>query len=162
MSRIERRLSELGLVLPLPLQVPAGLRMPFEWVRVRGHRAYVSGHVPVHPDGRLAGPLGRVGAEVSPEQACQSARLVALAHLGSLQRALGDLDRITAWLRVFAMVNAAPGFNETPRATNGYSDLILEVFGEEVGRHARSSIGMVLPLNAPVNCDAEVEIDGEG
>ena len=159
MARIESRITELGLVLPQPLQVPAGLKMPFQWVRVRGNRAYVSGHVPVQPDGRLAGPLGRVGAEVTPEQAYASARLVALAHLASLQRALGDLDRITAWLRVFAMVNTAPGFNETPRATNGYSDLILEVFGPEVGAHARSSIGMMIPLDAPVNCEAEVELD---
>jgi hypothetical protein len=83
---------------------------------------------------------------------------VALAHLGSLKRALGDLDRISAWLRVFAMVNVAPGFYETPRVTNGYSDLILELFGPEVGAHARSSIGMVIPLNAPVNCEAQVEI----
>jgi hypothetical protein len=58
------------------------------------------------------------------------------------------------------MVNAAPGFNETPRVTNGYSDLILALYGPEVGMHARSSIGMQLPLNAPVNCEAEVEIDG--
>ena len=85
---------------------------------------------------------------------------VALAHLASLKRALGDLDRVTAWLRVFAMVNAASGFNQTPLVTNGYSDLILEVYGPEVGMHARSSIGMMLPLNAPVNCEAEVEIDG--
>lgn len=162
MAKIERRIAELRLQLPEPLQAPAGLRLPFEWVRVRGHRAYVSGHVPVHPDGRLAGPLGRVGAEVTPDQAYQSARLVALAHVGSLKRALGDLDRITAWLRVFAMVNAAPGFNEMPRATNGYSDVILEIFGPEVGSHARSSIGMQLPLNAPVNCEAEVEVDGPG
>ena len=75
---------------------------------------------------------------------------------------LGDLDRITAWLRVFAMVNVAPGFSETALATNGYSDLILEVFGPEVGAQARSSIGMVIPLNAPVNCEAELEIDGDG
>ena len=81
---------------------------------------------------------------------------MALAHLGSLKRALGDLDRVTAWLCVFAMVNAAPGFNETPCVTNGYSDLILELYGPEAGLHARSSIGMMLPLNAPVNCEAEV------
>ena len=115
----------------------------------------MSGHVPVHPDGRLAEPLGRVGADVTPEQAYVCARLVALAHLGSL-------DRITAWLRVFAMVNVAPGFRETPRATNGYLDLILEVFSPEVVAHARSSIGMHIPLNAPVNCEAELEIDGDG
>jgi hypothetical protein len=142
MSRIEARIAAMGLVLPQPLQAPAGLSFPFEWVRVRGRRAFVSGHIPLQADGRIAAPLGRVGAEVSPEQ----------GH--------GDLDRITAWLRVFAMVNVAPGFYETPRVTNGYSDLILELFGPEVGAHARSSIGMVIPLNAPVNCEAEVEIDG--
>lgn len=158
--RIEARLQELGLVLPEPLYPPPGVQFPFAWVRQRGNRAYISGHVPQNPDGSQAGPLGRVGEDVSPEQGYQAARLVALAHLGSLKRALGDLDRITAWLRVFAMVNAAPGFHETPRVTNGYSDLILEVYGPEVGMHARSSIGMQLPLNAPVNCEAEVEIDG--
>lgn len=158
MAKIEARIAAMGLVLPPPLQAPPGVRLPFEWVRVRSRRAFVSGHVAVDADGRVAQPLGKVGAEVTPEQGYASARLVALAHLASLRRALGDLDRIAAWLRVFAMVNVAPGFYETPRVTNGYSDLILELFGPEVGAHARSSIGMVIPLNAPVNCEAEVEI----
>jgi hypothetical protein len=113
----------------------------------------------LNPDGSLAQPLGRVGAEVSVDEGYQAARLVALAHLASLKRALGDLDRITAWLRVFAMVNVAPGFTQTPLVTNGYSDLILDLYGPDVGLHARSSIGMVIPLNAPVNCEAEVEIN---
>lgn len=158
MSKIEARIAAMGLVLPPPLQAPPGVHLPFEWVRVHGRRALVSGHVAVDANGRVAEPLGKVGAEVSPEQGYASARLVALAHLASLKRAIGDLDRISAWLRVFAMVNVAPGFYETPRVTNGYSDLILELFGPEVGAHARSSIGMVIPLNAPVNCEAEVEI----
>jgi enamine deaminase RidA (YjgF/YER057c/UK114 family) len=157
---IEGKLEDLGLVLPEPMQVPQDLRLPFAWVRVRGNRAYISGHIALNPDGSVAQPLGKVGAEVSAEEGYQSARLVALAHLASLKRALGDLDRVTAWLRVFAMVNAASGFNQTPLVTNGYSDLILELYGPEVGTHARSSIGMMLPLNAPVNCEAEVEIDG--
>ena len=157
---IEAKLEDLGLILPEPMQVPSGLRMPFSWVRVRANRAYISGHVPLNPDGSIAGPLGKVGAEVTAEEGYQSARRVALAHLASLKRALGDLDRVTAWLRVFAMVNAAPGFNQTPLVTNGYSDLILELYGPAVGAHARSSIGMMIPLNAPVNCEAEVEIDG--
>jgi len=162
LARIESKLAEMGLVLPQPLQMPANLsmRMPFAWVRVRENRAFISGHIPLNPDGTVAQPLGKVGAEVSPEEGYRAARLVALAHLGSLKRALGDLDRVTAWLRVFAMVNVAPDFNETPRVTNGYSDLILEVFGPDIGMHARSSIGMMIPLNAPVNCEAEVEIDG--
>lgn len=158
--QIEAKLKALGLILPEPFKVPPDLQLPFAWVRVRGNRAYISGHVPQNPDGSLAEPLGRVGAEVTAEQGYQAARLVALAHLGSLKRALGDLDRVTAWLRVFAMVNAAPGFNQTPLVTNGYSDLILQLYGPEVGMHARSSIGMQIPLNAPVNCEAEVEIDG--
>jgi enamine deaminase RidA (YjgF/YER057c/UK114 family) len=160
MSKIEAKLAAMGLALPQPLKVPAHRKMPFAWVRVRGNRAYVSGHVAQNPDGSIAGPLGKVGTDVTPEQGYQSARLVALAHLASLKRALGDLDRVSAWLRVYAMVNVAPGFNETPRVTNGYSDLILELYGPEAGLHARSSIGMMIPLNAPVNCEAEVEIDG--
>jgi enamine deaminase RidA (YjgF/YER057c/UK114 family) len=134
--------------------------LPFSWVRVRGNRAYISGHIPLNADGSVAQPLGKVGAEVSAEEGYESARLVALAHLASLKRALGDLDRITAWLRVFAMVNVAPEFNQTPLVSNGYSDLTLELYGPEVGMHARSSIGMKIPLNAPVNCEAEVKIDG--
>ncbi len=158
--RVEAKLEDLSLVLPEPMRVPEGLRMPFSWVRMRGDRAYVSGHIALNTDGSVAQPLGKVGAEVSAEEGYESARLVALAHLASLKRALGDLDRITAWLRVFAMVNAAPGFDRTPLVTNGYSDLILELYGPEVGAHARSSIGMTIPLNAPVNCEAEVEING--
>ena len=157
---IEAKLRDLGLVLPEPMQAPPGLRLPFSWVRVRGNRAYISGHIALNPDGSVAQPLGKVGAEVSAEEGYQSARRVALSHLASLKRALGDLDRVTAWLRVFAMVNAAPDFNQTPLVTNGYSDLILQLYGPEVGAHARSSIGMMIPLNAPVNCEAEVEIDG--
>ena len=157
--RIEAKLDELDLVLPEPMRVPPDLRMPFSWVRVRGNRAYVSGHIALNTDGSVAEPLGKVGAEVSAEEGYESARLVALAHLASLKRALGDLDRITAWLRVFAMVNVAPGFDRTPLVTNGYSDLILELYGPEMGAHARSSIGMTIPLNAPINCEAEVEID---
>lgn len=160
MARIEERLKERGLILPEPMKIPAGLRMPFAWVKVRANRAYVSGHIAVNIDGSIAEPLGKVGAEVTPEQGYESAKLVALAHLASLKRALGDLDRVTSWLRVFAMVNVAPGFNETPRVTNGYSDLIIDIYGEEAGLHARSSIGMMIPLNAPVNCEATVEIDG--
>ena len=160
MAIIEARLADMGLTLPAQFGVSEGLRLPFQWVRVRGHRAYIAGHVACNLDGTIAGPLGKVGTDVTPEEGYASARLVALAHLASLKRALGDLDRVTAWLRVFAMVNVAPGFNETPLVTNGYSDLILELYGPDAGAHSRSSIGMMIPLNAPVNCEAEVEVDG--
>ncbi|MGF6447518.1 RidA family protein [Paraburkholderia youngii] len=97
MAKIEAKLAEMGLVLPRPLQMPADARMslPFAWVRVSGKRVFVSGHVPLNADGTIAQPIGKVGAEVSPAEAYAAARLVALAQLASLQRALGDLDRIT-------------------------------------------------------------------
>ena len=76
---IEAKLEELGLLLPEPMQTPPDLRLPFAWVRVRGNRAYVSGHIALNPDGSVAQPLGKVGAEVAAEEGYQSARRVALA-----------------------------------------------------------------------------------
>jgi hypothetical protein len=141
------------------MQTPSNVRLPFRMVRVRGQRAYVAGHGPLNADGSLAGPFGKVPTDVSPEQAYQSARLVGLAILGSLKRELGDLDRVTAWLRVFGMVNSAPEFAAQPSVINGCSDLLLEVYGPEVGQHARSAVGLAaLPFNIPVEIEAEVEI----
>jgi len=130
-------------------------------VRVRGNRAYVAGHGPLSPDGSLAGPFGKIPTEVTVEQAQQSARLVCLAMLGSLKRELGDLDRISAWLRVFGMVNSTPDFNAQPSVINGCSDLLLELYGPEAGQHARSAVGLAaLPFNIPVEIEAEVEVSG--
>jgi enamine deaminase RidA (YjgF/YER057c/UK114 family) len=158
---IENRLAELGLVLPEPMRLPPGAVLPFPWVRVRGGRAFVSGHGPLLADGSLAGPLGKVGDQVTPEQAYDASRLTALAILSSLRRELDDLDRVTAWLRVFGMVNTAPGFTTTPTVINGFSDLILELWGPDAGSHARSAVGMAeLPFSIPVEIEAEVEIDG--
>jgi len=158
-SNVEKRIKELGLVLPDPVKAPPGVKLPFSWIRVRGNRVFISGHPPLNPDGTLAKPLGKVGAEVSLEQGYQAARLTALAILGNLKRTMGDLDRITAWLRVFGMVNAAPGFNQLPSVINGFSDLIIELYGRERGDHARSAVGMAeLPFNIPVEIEGEVEI----
>src|SRR3954452_9409703 len=104
MPTVEARLSELRLVLPPPLQMPPGVTLPFPWVRIAGSRALISGHGPTNADGSLAQPLGKVGAEVSLEQAYAAARLTGLAILGSLKRELGDLERITGWTRIFGMV----------------------------------------------------------
>ena len=159
MAEVVARLEELGLVLPERLEASPGLRLPFSWVRVRGSRAYVPGHGALNPDGSVARRLGKVGAEVSPEQGYEAARLTALAILASLKRELGDLDRVTAWLRVFGIVNAAPGFAEQPNVINGFSDLILGVYGPEAGDHARSAVGMAeLPLGLPEEIEADVEI----
>ena len=91
---IEKKLEELGLVLPEQLQAPAGIKLPFAFVRIHGNRAYISGHGPQAPDGSLAKPLGKVGAEVSLDEGYQAARIVALSILSSLKRTLGDLDRV--------------------------------------------------------------------
>jgi enamine deaminase RidA (YjgF/YER057c/UK114 family) len=156
---IETSLQALGLYLPDQLKTPSGARLPFAFVRVSGNRAYISGHGPLNPDGSLAGPFGKVGAEVSLEQAYQAARLTACSILSSLKRELGDLDRVAAWLRVFGMVNSAPGFDRQPAVINGFSDLILELYGPERGRHARSAVGLAeLPFNLPVEIEAEVEV----
>ncbi|MDE2178871.1 MAG: RidA family protein [Xanthomonadaceae bacterium] len=159
MSGIDQRLRDLGLVLPLPLQLPPGAVLPFPWIRIIGTRALISGHGPTNGDGSLAGPLGKVGSDVSLEQAYVAARLTGLAIFGSLKRELGSLDRIAAWSRVFGMVNSAPGFNRQPAVINGFSDLVLEVFGPEKGAHARSAVGMAeLPFNIPVEVEGEVEL----
>jgi enamine deaminase RidA (YjgF/YER057c/UK114 family) len=159
MAKIEAKLEEMGLVLPPPLVLPAGVELPFPWVRVHGNRAFISGHGPQNPDGTLAKPLGKVGAEVSVEEAQNAARLVALSILGSLKRELGDLDRVTQWLKFLGMVNSAPGFNQQPSVINGFTDLIIELYGVDRGKHARSAVGMAgLPMDIPVEIEGEVEI----
>jgi len=159
MSKIASRLQTLGLVLPPPTQPPPGVVLPFAFVRVVGARALISGHGPQSADGRFAQPLGKLGRELTVEQGYVAARLTALSMLGSLQRALGDLDRIAAWVRVFGMVNSASGFNRQPSVINGFSDLILELFGPEVGAHSRTAVGMAeLPFDIPVEIEAEVTL----
>lgn len=161
MQTAEQRLATLGLVLPQPLQLPPGAALPFPWIRVVGSRAIISGHGPTNPDGSLAQPLGKVGAEVTEEQAYVAARLTGLAILGSLKRELGSLERIACWTRVFGMVNSAPGFVRQPAVINGFTDLVIEVFGQERGAHARSAVGLAeLPFRIPVEIEAEVELRG--
>jgi enamine deaminase RidA (YjgF/YER057c/UK114 family) len=159
--QVEQRLQALGPALPAAPKVPPGIHVSFSWVRVRGTRAYISGHGPLHPDGSIAGPFGKVEVDVSPEQAYQAARMTALSVLASLKRELGDLDRVTAWLIVHGMVNAVPGSIVSTNVINGFPDLILEVYGPEIGQHARTAVGVAaLPLNMVVTIAAEVEISG--
>jgi enamine deaminase RidA (YjgF/YER057c/UK114 family) len=154
---VEDRLRALGLALPEPTKAPPGAKLPFVWVRIVGDRGLVSGHGPTNPDGTLAAPLGKVGAELTLEQGYAAARLAALAMLASLKRELGDLERVERWVRAFGMVNSAPGFNRQPAVINGFSDLILELWGPDRGQHARSAVGMAeLPFGIPVEIEAEV------
>lgn len=157
---IEKRLEAMGLVLPPEVKTAPGTSPP-HYIRVRKGIAYLSGQGARNADGTSAGPFGKVPSEVSIEAARESAKGCALALLGTLQREIGDLDRVSAWLSVTAMVNADLGFEQTSAVTNGFSEFILELFGEEIGRHARVSPGMAaLPGNACVVIGATVEIDG--
>ena len=159
MARIEAKVAQLGLTLPPPMTPPPGVVLPFAPVRLIGERALFSGHGPQSPSGPMAEPLGKLGRDLSVEQGYAAARQVALSVLGSLQRALGDLDRIAAWGRVFGMVTSAPGFIQQPSVVNGFSDLILELYGPTVGAHARSAVGMAeLPFNIPVEVEGEVVV----
>jgi enamine deaminase RidA (YjgF/YER057c/UK114 family) len=173
-NQIETKLDALGLKIPERLKVPPNVKTPSTWVRVRGDKAYISGHGPQNPDGSIAGPFGKVvgvgqevgggggGVEkqVSVEQAYESAKLAGLSILGSLKRELGRLDRVTAWLQVRGMVNTVQGFTQTADVINGFSDLILTLYGPEVGIHARSAIGVqALPLGLPVIIEGLIEID---
>ena len=156
MGRIEDRLSELGLELPAPVAAPPGVRLPFELVRVHGDIAFVSGHGPF--DGEKVLVTGSVGAEVSVEEAYGAARATALSMLASLKRELGELDRVTAWLKVLGFVKCGPDFDVTPAAINGFSDLVHELWGD-AGRHARSAIGAgELPFGMTVEVEAVVAI----
>ena len=158
--QIEERLADMGLRLPPPIKAPAGLKLPFSFVRVYADRAYISGHGPQQSDGSLAGPFGKVGSDLTVEQGTELAQLVALSMLGSLKRELGDLDRICAWLRVHGMVNCAPDFAHQPAVINGFSDLILSLYGTERGAHARSAVGMAaLPFNMAVEIEALVAVN---
>lgn len=160
MSTIEARLRALGLSLPPPMLLPAGVVLPFEFACIRGTRVLFSGHLPQNQDGSLAQPLGRIGSELSVEQGYGAARLTALSILGTLQRLLGTLDRVSRWNRVFGMVNSAAGFNSQPAVINGCSDLILQLFGPERGAHTRSAVGVAeLPFRVPVEIEGEIEIE---
>ena len=159
MAEIESKLTAMGLVLPPPATPQPGVILPFEFVRLVGNRALISGHGPQDPDGSFARPLGKLGADLTVEQGYHAARLTGLSILGSLKRAIGDLDRVRAWTRVFGMVSSAPGFTMQPSVINGFSDLILTLYGPERGAHSRSAVGMAeLPFGIPVEIEGEVEL----
>jgi enamine deaminase RidA (YjgF/YER057c/UK114 family) len=156
MGRIEDRLAELHLQLPRPFAPPPGVKFPFDLVRVSGGIGYVSGHLPA--DGADVLSVGRVGAELTVEDGYEAARLVGLSIIAGLKAELGELDRVTRWVKALGLVQCGPGFESPPSVMNGFTDLIREVWGEP-GRHARSAIGAhQLPFNVPVEVEAIVEV----
>jgi enamine deaminase RidA (YjgF/YER057c/UK114 family) len=158
MARIEERLAELGLELPQPFAAPPGVEFKFDLVHVSGGLGYVSGHLPMNGSEVLM--RGRVGAELELEQGYEAARLVGLSMFASLEQELGDLDRVSGWVKALGLVQCAPGFDKPPAVINGFTDLVLEVWGDPAGRHARSAIGAgQLPFDVPVEIEAIVEIE---
>ena len=153
---IEQRLIDLGLELPQPMKTDT---LPFDLVRADGNHLCLSGRVPTDLTGKVSQPFGKVGADVSEDEAYRIAAGIALGLCASIKAHVGDLDRVDKWLRIFGMVNAAPGFTNIPAVINGCSDTVLAVFGKDVGAHARSAVGMAeLPFSVPVEIEAEVRI----
>jgi enamine deaminase RidA (YjgF/YER057c/UK114 family) len=150
----EQRLEALGLTLP-PVPTPVANYIPY---RLAGNLLYISGQGPKRPDGTYR--TGRLGRDISVEEAYQEARLTALQLLAVAKAALGSLDRIEAVLKLLGMVNAEPDFADHPKVINGCSDLLVDVLGE-AGRHARSAVGMgSLPNRMAVEIEAILLVRG--
>ena len=148
MATIESRLEDLGLTLPAALVPPGN----FELVKVYGGLAYIAGHGPF--DGPTQLMHGVIGRDLTMEQGYDAARLTALSILASLKRELGNLDRVTQWIRAVGYVHCAPDFGQNATVVNGFSDLIIELWGD-AGRHSRSAIGAgELPFGMPVEVEA--------
>lgn len=148
MGRIESRLQEMGLTLPAPLTPPGN----FQLVKVYDGLAYIAGHGPF--DGSTLLVQGLVGRDLTVDEAYDAARMTGLSILASLKRELGELDRVTQWIRAVGYVHCEPGFGQNATVVNGFSDLIVELWGE-AGRHARSAPGQgPSPLNVPIIVDA--------
>jgi enamine deaminase RidA (YjgF/YER057c/UK114 family) len=148
----DARIQELKLELPPPPK-PAGVYNP---VVQAGNVVYVSGHGPLQPDGSMI--CGKVGAELTEEQGKQAARQVGLTILSTLRAQLGSLNRIARVLKVLGMVNCVPDFERHPQVINGFSELMVDVFGEG-GRAARSAVGMgSLPGNIAVEIECILEL----
>ena len=140
------RLEELGITLP-PVSPPVA---NYVGCVVDGPLVHVGGHGPVSGDEIVR---GKVGHDLTVEEGARAARLTGLSILATLQAELGDLDRIERIVKVFGMVNVAPGFDQTPKVIDGCSDLLVEVFGE-AGRHTRSAVGLAeLPFGIAVEIE---------
>jgi enamine deaminase RidA (YjgF/YER057c/UK114 family) len=150
---IAERMDELGIVLPAVL-APVG---NYLGCVIDGDIVYVGGHGPVAGETVIQ---GKVGTELTLEQARDAARMTGLSILATLEAELGDLDRIERIIKVFGMVNCAPGFNQTPAVIDGCSDLLVELFGD-AGRHTRSAVGMAeLPFDIAVEIELIARLRG--
>jgi len=147
----EAKLTSMGLTLP-EIPKPVGTYVPF---KISGNTLYLSGQGPRRADGAFV--TGKVGRDVTVEEAYEAAKLVGLGLLAAAKAAAGELSRIEV-LKVLGMVNAVPEFGDQPKVINGCSDLFVAVLGER-GRHARSAVGMgSLPMNISVEIEAVMRI----
>lgn len=153
---IRERLDKLGVDLPSPFVYPSANRTGCV---VTGNLLYTSGHPP--PENFGVTVHGEVGADVSEDEAYAAARATALNILASVEAQLGSLDRITQVVKVYGMVNSAPGFDRQFAVIDGASDLLFEIFGPEAGQHARSAVGMFeLPRQFCMEIEAVFELSG--
>ena len=151
----EARLKDKGITLPTPTTPLAN----YVGAVQTGNLLFLSGHGPFRPQGKFT-HVGKVGGELTLEQGYQVAREVGLNLLATARAALGSLDRVKRVVKVLGMVNAVDGFGEYPNVINGFSDLMVEVFGETIGKHARSAVGMAgLPLGIPVEIEMILEVE---
>jgi enamine deaminase RidA (YjgF/YER057c/UK114 family) len=149
---VEKKLAELGIVLPEPVS-PVANYVPF--VRT-GNFMVVSGQLCLDAEGKLVAK-GQLGGGVSIDEGVKAARACAINILAQLKAALGDLDKIARVVRLGGFINSAPGFPDGPKVMNGASDLMVAVFGDK-GRHARTTVGVAaLPLDAAVEVEAAFE-----
>jgi enamine deaminase RidA (YjgF/YER057c/UK114 family) len=154
-SKPETRIQELHLTLPPPPKPMA----KYKPAVLAGSMLYVSGHGPAKIDAKS--PIaGKVGADLTPEQGKESARLVGLSILSTVRNTIGSLDKVKRLVKTLGMVNCPPDFKEQPQVINGFSELMAEVFGEENGVGARSAVGMgSLPNNIPVEVECIFEVE---
>jgi enamine deaminase RidA (YjgF/YER057c/UK114 family) len=149
----EKKLKELGIQLISPTKPIANY---VKAVRT-GNLVFLSGHGPSKADGTLI--TGKVGKELSTEQGAEAARLTAISLLSTLKAEIGDLNKVKRIVKVLGMVNCTESFTDQPKVMNGFSDLMVQVFGEK-GKHARSAVGMyALPSNMAVEIEMIVEIE---
>jgi enamine deaminase RidA (YjgF/YER057c/UK114 family) len=156
-TRVAAGLAERGLTIPPPQVAPAGVRLTYRRLVRWQDVVYIAGHGPTHGEG-WGSPLGKVGRDVTVEEAVAAAQLTALNVLGTIERELGGLDGIACWLKINGYVNAVEGFTEHAKVINGFSDLVLDLYGEE-RLAARTSVGVPhLPFDMPVEVDAIVAL----
>ena len=155
----EQKLIELGYKLPSPAIIPKNLHLPFTFINIREENVFISGHPRHSADGVINGPFGKVGRDLTLDEANLAAKEIGLSVLSNLKNEIGELSRVKSWCRVFGMVNSTPEFDQQHLVINGFSDLIIKIFGPDVGQHARSEIGVSgLPMNFAIEIEAEIKI----